>query len=1336
MKQLIHGILLTLCCISLSRAADISFRKLSTETGLSHNSITSLFQDGKGFIWIGTREGLNCYNGNSINQYRAVERDSSRLNGSFIRTITGNGKDKVYILNTNGIVEYDDVLDRFNFLFAGQFQQICYMRGHLYILDRTNIYELNEKDNSRRIVFSLPDPRLVLTFMRMDSSGNMWIGTEKGGLYLRKKDSGLLKKVIDDIHVIDIYQDSGGEIWVGSWEHGLFRINGERIINYRHQAQNPHTISSDFVRCTVEDNKGEIWVGTFRGLNKLDKNTGQFTAYNDTDTNTGLSNASVWSIIKDQQGTIWVGTYFGGVNYFNPAYEIYTFYRKSESAGKGLSSAVVGKMTEDANDNLWVCTEGGGLNQLNKKTGQFTWYKHDPGKNSISQNNLKAICFDKKRNALWIGTHLGGLNKMDLATRKFTHFPVNENDSTAIPSNIIREIIPYGDQIILATSKGIVKFNPETGKSTRLLDVDGFTLLIDKKGVLWVAGIGTGVFAYHFDTKEFRHYPGEPGKPGKLSGALVNRILEDKNGMLWFGTAASGLNLFCPETDDFKHFDLEKNGVASNSIYDLYESSSGNLIIVTNQSFTLFNPKHNSFKDYRYEYGFPLGAMNENGLFVDREGRIFLGGVNGMVSFFEKDLENQDKPYDIILERLIVNNKLMTAGDDPQLLQQSLSNTSAITLSSKYSVFSIEWATNNFIPANSDNIVYKLEGFSDNWIPATKNHPITYTNLSPGLYKLIIKSQKPGGPRKELLIRILPPFYKTVWMYLLYFLLFAAIMYYVFKAYKTKIRLQESLRYEQRHIRDIESMNQAKLRFFTSISHEFRTPLTLIIGQIEQLLLLQGSIPPHVLKKVSGIHHHSIQLRDLITELLDFRKQEEGHLRIKGGRQNLSAFIRQEFKYFESYASARKIDFLLDQQGPDIQAWFDARQMQKVVNNLLSNAFRHTVAGGMVTLSLQQEKDSAIMKVADTGKGIAPEHLPYVFDPFYQVDDTADTLFSTGLGLTLAKSIVELHHGTITVESQIGTGTTFIIRLPFDNAVVYDEPLPEMLTAPLVMERLPLFIPGEDTLPEMGDQTDTSKKRLLIVEDNPDLREMMRNLFNEYYLVESAGDGKEGLEKARSTAPDIIISDVLMPQMTGTELCRKLKSDYITSHIPIILLTARASVEHTLEGLLTGADDYIPKPFNTSLLLARCHNIINNRVLLQEKFGKQPDLGPQVLATNLVDKKFLEEATRIIESNLDNPDFNVAVFSREMGIARTNLFVKLKAVTGKTPNDFIATLRLKKGAYLLQTDPEISVAAIAERIGFSSSQYFSRCFKEIYQLSPLAYRKRFFDIHEKDNQEE
>lgn len=1321
-------------CLANGKSQEISFNHLTTDDGLSNNSVRCLYQDEKGFIWIGTRNGVNLYNGDEFIIYKSCKNNPNNLVYNNILSITGNKKDEIYFMTSKGISMLKTSEDSFTTLIQGNTRSM-YFYQQLYISIGKNIYYYDGKQFKEYYQLEIPSQTYITEINICD--GAMMIGTNNQGLFQLDLHTQQLTHLIPDSHIINIFRDSTGKFWIGTIENGIYLINGKSLTNFRHKKNDPSSLSSNYVRSFCEDKQGNIWIGTFSGLNRFDIKTQTFRCYKNNDREHSLTHSSIWSLLCDKQGTIWIGTYFGGVNFFTPQNQIFRHFQPSKDAGEGLSSPIVGRIIEDKNNNLWIGTEGGGINMYNPHKQSFQWFKHNKEKNSLSQDNVKALYYDSNKGILWIGTHMGGLNKLDIDSGHFTHYLSEKNNPESLPSNIIGDIVPYRDQLILATPIGVCQFNPSNGKSTPMFQEEpckieyANALCIDHQGTLWISGNGEGVYRYQFDTKNIKNYKRNPALTHSINSNNINRIYEDSQKRLWLCSNENGIDLYRYTTDDFENFDEQKNGLASNCVYDVCELSPTKLLFVTDIGFSILDCKTQNFTNYSKENGVPLSATNERSLYITSSGEILIGGMNGMIAFCEKDIVPKPASYEIHPFRLFVNGKEIKIDDGSHILTKTLANTSKITLQHSQSVFSIEYAISNYIPFNKDEIEYFLKGFSKNWMTTREQHIITYTNLNPGKYALLIRAKNnPLVTESKLEIEILPPFYQTIWAYLIYVLCIGVISYYLFRTYNNRVKLQESLKYEKKHAKDIEQLNQAKLKFFTNISHEFRTPLTLIIGQMEMLLQVR-SFPPAIYNKILSVYKNSLQLKELITELLDFRKQEQGFMTIKVSEQNIVDFIYENYLIFQEYALQRKINFKFYKSQDYILMWYDAKQMQKVMNNLISNAFKHTKEGGEISVSIRKGHKEIIIEVTDNGIGISSKDIEKIFDRFYQTDQIesiSDT--GTGIGLSLTKGIIELHHGTIKVFSEPGEGTTFGVYLKTGKEHFLPEQISEtqnimqsnvednQQSIKLLLEEQE-FLNNENTI---GINKGRNAK-ILIVEDNDSLRNMLTKIFTPFYTVFTASNGLEGWEKVQSEHPHIVLSDIVMPIMSGTELCKKIKENIETCHIPVVLLTARTATEYNLEGLRIGADDYITKPFNINILLSRCNNIVNNRILLQEKFSKQPQVIPQILATNPLDKELVDKAMNIIEKNIDHVDFNVDFLAREMGIARTKLFTKLKDITGQTPYDFIVTIRLKRAALMLKEHPEHNVSEISDRLGFSSPRQFSKCFKDKYHVVPQVYRK-------------
>lgn len=1323
-------ILLVVHCFNLSVVAqDIIFRHLSTTEDLSHYSVMSIYQDPKGLIWIGTRNGVNLYDGHEISVFKHDQNDEYSICSNYVRDITGDEKGMVYFLTIRGISAFEPKSERFLNLIQNNVSAMHY-NDQLFIALGNSVY-VYDGDRFNQ-VYSLPAHDVQITCLYVDKT-SMFIGTREEGCYLYDRNSKELRQLFDNEEIIKIFKDSKGRYWIGTLNDGLYLFSENGLHHY----SSLDGLCANYVRDICEDKQGDIWIGTFRGLNKYMPLTDNFISYPNTSRNMLASSTSVWSLLCDNQGNIWIGTYFGGVDFFNPSQSIYWHYNASEHEGAGLSVPIVGVMVEDINHNIWISTEGGGLNKLDTRTGQFSWYRYHEGGNSISQNNVKTVFFDKQRNCLWIGTHLGGLNKLDINSGHFTHY--SYHDQVSHKSNIICDIIPYKDLLLLATHDGVYQFNPETAVFIPLFkegqegDIISFALdlCIDHRGILWIAGAEKGAYAYDFVTKRLKLYSNQKQNPHSLSSNGVNCIYEDMGNRLWLCTAESGLDLYQEETDSFINYSEATHELLSNCVYGACSDTPDKLFIITDRGLSCLDISTQQITNYSVGKSLPLSAINQNAIFRASDGRMYIGGVDGLLTFYPQQLELQSLSYQIFPFKLFINDKQVQIGDETGLLKESLRQTEQLTFNASQSMFSIQYAITNYSSFNQDNIVYRLENFSDSWTTLRNGRIITYTNLEPGNYQLVVKAVGKDGEEKacnRINIKILPPLYKTWWAYLLYVISASLIITYIVRTYNKRLKLQTELKYERNYIKDIEELNQSKLRFFTNISHEFRTPLTIIIGQMEMLLQVKN-IAPMVYNKILRTYKSSLQLQELINELLDFRKQEQGQMKVKVSEHNIVEFLHATYLLFQEYATTRNINFKFNKSNDVINVWYDAKQLQKVVNNLLSNAFKYTPNGGEISLSVAKRGHEVVVDVADNGCGIPIKEQNNIFNRFYQ---TAATLSSqnagSGIGLALAKGIVELHHGTIGVISVPDEGSTFSFSIPLGNSHFKPEEISQNKESDFVrtphenMQQIEIM---EQETRSMSESDVEKKFKIVLVEDDIALRDMLIELFTPYYHVIAVSNGKDGLDAVKEHMPDIVLSDVLLEEgMTGIELCREIKRNIETCHIPVVLLTACTAIEYKLEGIQTGADDYITKPFDINVLLARCKNLVNNRIVLQEKFSKQPQNNFQMIATNPLDMKFVEQAMQVIEKHIGDSDFSMNDFAREMCIARTKLFIKLKAITGRTPNDLILTVRLHKAAILLKNNPEYNIANISTILGFSSPRYFSRYFKDKYGVTPQIYRRK------------
>ena len=1334
-KRFLIALNLLLACISMHASGkDISFRHLTVENGLSSITVNDIQTDSMGVVWLATGSGLDRYDGNEITPIPAPAEINQGNPIIFTKQLALDGNGILDILYSTDICALNTLTGEIVPVVNGHCNYIHYSKG-LWIACNNQLLYLPGPESPVKSVFTLPKGEI--TSIMRTSDGTIWLGCADGKvLILGNKEDGSLHIVDQDAaeglfhdQILNIKEDSRGTIYIGTISEGALAITkaGQRI-RYRHDTTNPNSISSDYVRSFCEDNLGDIWIGTFTGLDRLTPASGKIRRFHPEPVRPdAISHNSVWGLHKDSQGTIWAGTYYGGVNYFNPEYEIYTRY-------PGLSSPIISKILKDGSGNLWIATEGGGLNCLNRKTGEIRWFNTDsrPGE-ALSENNVKDIFYSPEEESIWAALHMGGVNRIDIRSGKVRVFKANPAQKDALPSNDVLKIADYGDSVLVVTKSVAAMMDKRTGRCRNISllssimqnDISLRHLMVDNGKNIWLfkpvsrclvklAPPYSDEIVYSHSSADFRHCP-----------AQVGDITQDAAGKIWLVSKDEGLCIYNTIEDTF--VPLWKESAFPAVVHVAASPASGNVIYTSDNGFFVFDPVTHTVKRYGKENGFPF----ENGLVrcitVLEDSEIYLGGYNGLVSVNEKNLDIPRKPYRLFFTHLFVNGEKVEESGD--ILSGPLFATKSVTLPPGTLSVELTFSSSNHIEANQDPVEYKLEGFDKSWHNVRGEKHIAYTNLSPGSYRLAIRPAYRDSDAvcepAYMDIRIRPHWYASWWAYLFYFLVSAAIISILISFNNGRIQMRELARSEKERAENQEKLNQAKLSFFTDISHEIRTPLTIIIAEVESIIQ-QHNFTPSLYKKVLGIYKNSIALRELIGELLEFRKQEQGQLKIKVSPHNLSFFVGEFFLLFNEYAESKGIHLSLEKATERLEVWYDQNQMQKVLNNILANAMKFTPRGGSVSIRLFATDASAVIEIADTGCGIPEKELDHVFHRFYQAEAHAGANTGTGIGLALAQGIVQLHSGKIEVESTEGKGTLFRVSLPLGYSHFSKEQLeenPSSTDSINLSDKVSLPSPPHDT-PDVREAEAPGKGHTIVVaEDNNGVLDMLVELFSPFYKVIPASDGEAALEAVRNHMPSLVVSDVMMPLMSGTELCKVIKSDPTLCHIPVVLLTARVDVEQNLEGLQQGADDYVTKPFNSRILLSRCNNLVNSRILLQEKFGREPVNSTWMLATNRLDKEFIDKVLDILGRNLSNSSFDINQLVKEMGMSRTAFFEKLKAISGQSPSKFIQTIRLKESTRLLLSNPELNINDIADMTGFNTPKYFAKCFKERYGQSPLAWRK-------------
>ncbi len=1313
------------------------FKHLGMPDGLNQFSVMAIYQDTLGRMWFGTMEGISVYNGNNITSYRAYANNHLRqaeriLIGNNINDIRGNREGDVFITAEKTLLKYDIRRETFQQLASGNIMALTSYRGDIWCVGSDSIFRYNGTTGQLDFVMKTELSGINCITVTADK---FYLGTTRG-LYATSRTRKDIQRLIPGVDVFSVFESSTGEIWVGNRMEGLYRISPKgQITKVPYAPDSPYGISSHQIREFVEDNQHNIWFGTFDGLHKYNPQTKEYSNQKLGKNRGGLEHSSIFSLYKDQQGSIWIGSYFGGVNYFNPEYDIFSRYNYGLNMHTPLYFSYISSMAEDKESNLWIGTDGGGISCMNRRDGTIRYFTAGKG-NTLPHNNVKSICYDPKRNYLYIGTHIGGLSRYDIRNNQFHNYHSYVPGNTQqMPGNIIYTVQFRDDRLYVSARNGFFQMNPDTNEFQLLYNrsISQFFDVDDERNI-WLES-GKQIICLEPDSRKQAHTISlEPYG----CNFEITKIKATKNGV-YIATLGSGVFYYDKTAKTVTRYSAENSQLLSDYCYNLAETNQGNILITCNEGITLFSPIQQDFRSISTSSGFPGSSIvNGCGVFIAPDSEIFVGDVTGITTFRENDLKTPDGQLKFYLSELSVNNQRIYPGDATHILDQALPFVKDLRLRYNQNNLIIDFALSNYVSLLQNNWhEYKLEGFDKEWIP-TRQTSIVYTNLDPGKYILRIrtKGSMPGFKIEEISqhITISPPWYNTFWAWILYVVVVSLCTFYFVRSRLVKRRLAFSLEKERFEKQQIEQMNHAKLLFFTNVSHEFRTPLTLIVSHID-MLLQNMSITPTLYSHIVKIDKHARRMRSLVTELLDFRKFDQNHFTLKIAEQNIVDFVQEIYFTFLEYARQRNITYRFNFTAQQINLFFDARQMEKVVFNLLSNAFKYTPQGGTIEINISEGED-VCMEVTDNGTGITAEESLHIFDRFYQANNeqkNKDMAPGTGIGLALTKSIVEKHHGSISVKSEMGQGSTFYVHLlkgkehfNTDEHIRFienendSELIAGSMPSSVEMEEVTLEVNEEAELPVIPD---APAYTLLIVEDNEDLLKILQQLFAPFYKTLLARNGKKGLELAVAEKPDLIVSDIMMPEMTGTEMCIQLKNNIDTCHIPIVLLTALNTIEQNIEGLNRGADDYITKPFNARMLLARCNNLVRNRLLIQQQFTHKPISEIDLTAINPLDKDLLKQTVKIIDEHIDDPEFDIPQLCKELGMGRTLLYAKFKALTGMTPNNFVLNHKLKHAAVLLRTQPGMQISDIAYSLGFGSSIYFSRCFKSQFNTTPQNYRK-------------
>jgi signal transduction histidine kinase/ligand-binding sensor domain-containing protein/DNA-binding response OmpR family regulator len=1284
-----------------------------------------MIKDKEGNLWIGTwYNGLNKFDPSTekFTRYLHDENNPSSISSNDIVSLCTDKEGNIWIGTIGGgLNKFDPKQEKF----------YCYKNNPAdpMSLSSNTVYPVFE-----------------------DQHGILWVGTADAGLnrFDKKKETFVSYKhdpanpeSISNNWILTIYEDRSGILWIGTADGGLDKFDQSLNLFIHYSKSSIQSACSNSIWTLYEDSQGIFWVGTDdAGLSIFDRERKEFTCYSQNTSNPdGLSENTIISICEDKSGILWFGTWNTGVNkYCKLDEKKFITLTHDTNNPNSLSGNSIFSIYQDSFGDLWVGTDIDGLNRKSEKNDKFVHYLHNPNNRySISNNTINSICEDSKGN-IWVATDGGGLNRFDRGTNKFFHYRHNPNDPSTICSDRITQVFSDSkDNLWIGAEVGgfdkmpngstsVIHYRPDPNNPNAIGPDMIFDFDEDIEGNLWIGTNGSGLSMFNTHTEKFVHYKNDPQNPSSLSHNSVSVVHFDKSGTLWVGTSGGGLNKFDNSNKTFKHYKV-KDGLPSNMICGILEDKRGDLWMSTYKGISNFDPNKGSFRNFGIVDGLQGLEFNNWAYLKDKDGRMYFGGTNGLNVFSTENLSQNLTIPPVLITDFELLHKPVSIGYDPlwdrTILEKSISDTKLLELSHDDNIISFEFAALEYQNPSRNIYAYFLKGFDKDWTytDATKRY-VTYTNLDPGEYVFRVKGSNSDGVWNEagvsLKIIIHSPWWATWWSYMLYGFVFILVFVTLTRIYLYRHRLRTQLAMEHEHAIKLEEVDKLRSNFYANISHEFRTPLMLILGPVEKLA---SKLTDEESKKQTGlIKGNAKRMLNLINQLLDISSLEANKLKLKAPMGNIAQYVKGIVKEFEQIAEQRDVSLKLIIEKENIEAYFDKEKMERIISNVMSNAIKFTPQGGRITVKLAELSHNEVeINVRDSGIGIPKSQLAKVFDRFYQVNGSQTREHEgTGIGLALTKELVELHRGKILIDSVEGHWTE--VRLYF--SLGRDHLTDDEISEPSEFE-LHKFKAAEDfeiteSVPEVTeDENLIDKTIVLIVEDNPDVRDYIKDDLKEIYHVEEAANGEQGFRKAQKCIPDLIVSDVMMPKMDGYEMTRKLRQDEKTSHIPIILLTAKSDRDSKLEGLGLGADDYLTKPFDTQELLARIKNLIETRRLLQEKFGAGTVVlhKPEKEKLSYLDQQFLDRVMMVINQHLAEEEFSIEEFGKDVGMSRSQVHRKLKALTGKSTSLYLRTVRLAKAKNMIE-EQKGNISEISYQVGFSSPAYFSRCFKEEFGYTP------------------
>ncbi len=1321
---------------------EIHFAHLGVENGLSQLSVLSIFQDSEGYLWFGTRNGANRYDGYSFTVYQNEVNDESTLSDSYIRAFAEDEEGNIWIATSSGVNVIDHRTKAITRLYPRNVNPDCpgnvvmsFLKladGSLFMSSSRYLFRCNSDKTIEAINSEDPLPSVIYS-MAQDASGDIYLGTERDGLFIYS--SGWTYKTHYQPEaenglplgtILTILPDNSGKVWLGLEDSGICVYDKERSF-FQCFNQSNSGLTHNSVRSLIHYDNQYICAGTFGGIHFIDKVSMLIKPVSkDLSADRGLSHYSIHSLLLDRNQTLWIGTYSAGINYYSPFANYNAYINCDDYTG------ITGKGQEANDGNMWFATEGSGLLCYNPATGARTLYPIEKIQQGNYMNNIiKSILI--QGDTILCATHYGSVYKFSIRTKTYTLlYDYKLNDIFSLYTD-------SGNRLWIPTNSDMGLVLIDKGKQTNIFEVNGSTrtftgithLLEIAPRKFLIGSYNDSLYVYNENEKTCSNLSAllTGNNPYVRLGSITG-LLKDSIGNIWISTTKNGLFRMDPTFENLKHYQ-KLDGVSRSQVNSLTIDSLQQVWITTGSSIHKLDRNTDQFMEIRIS-NIPANEYTwHSGNSLSGSGLVYFPGDKGILGINSSKSVVNPHPPRLHITSLLINNKLEKL---PDVMHGKIELTSA------ENNIIISFAALNYVHPENNLYTFKLEGIDSEWHFPGYRREVFYTNLAPGTYTFRVRASNNDEIWTDrdttLLLIINPPFYRTWWAYTLYIIITLLIFFLLFRAAHKKQEKKREERYKEMEQKKERELHEERIRMFTNFSHELRTPLTLIMNPLNDLIR-HTTFSPDVKKVLQLMKKNTGRMLLLVNNLMDIRKYETGKCTLEKTRFDFCAFVAEVYSSFESMAVNRNIQFQLQNELPEIYTvMFDQQEIEKVFFNLLSNAFKFTPANGMVTIRLMRvntEEAEAIgllpeevmlqltasnyilIEIADSGIGFDTQDKEKIFESFYSgTEDVHKELSGTGIGLSLSRAIIKQHGGAVWATGSKGHGAHFYIVLP-------DQEIQSDTTSSLSFDIKPTEIHRKVNL--LVEETERKEKQtLLLADDNEEVLEYLYDQLSKEYQIYQATNGRQVLELLQTVIPDLIISDVMMPEVNGLSLCKQLKSDEAYSHIPFILLTGKSMVSQIEEGLEAGADDYIVKPFHTSLLKTRIRNLLISRKKMQVVPEDVIQLKQLGLDLESKEDGFIKEYIEIIKANISNPEFDIALIYETLGISRANFYRKVKLSTGLSPVDLIKNIRLEASLKLLK-ETNLNVSEIAQQVGFSSRSYFARMFKATYGISPTDYQK-------------